>query len=44
MAMRSGDRVARLMRQNGLVARRNRRFKRVTDSENAWPVAPNLFD
>lgn len=37
-------RVARLMRQNGLVARQKRRFKRTTDSEHAWPVAPNLFD
>jgi putative transposase len=35
-------RTARLMRQNGLVARRKRRFKRTTDSEHAWPVAPNL--
>ena len=29
---------------NGLVARQNRRFKRTTDSEHAWPVAPNLLD
>ena len=35
-------RTARLMRQNGLVARQKRRFKRTTDSEHAWPVAPNL--
>jgi putative transposase len=35
-------RTARLMRQNGLVARRKRGFKRTTDSEHAWPVAPNL--
>jgi putative transposase len=35
-------RTARLMRQNGLVARRKRRFRRTTDSEHAWPVAPNL--
>ena len=35
-------RTARLMRQNGLVARRKRRFKRTTDSEHAWPVAPDL--
>jgi putative transposase len=35
-------RTARLMRQNGLVARHKRRFKRTTDSEHAWPVAPNL--
>ena len=37
-------RVARLMRDNGLVARQKRRFKRTTDSEHAWPVAPNLLD
>jgi len=37
-------RVARLMRENGLVARQKRRFKRTTDSEHAWPVAPNLLD
>ena len=36
-------RTARLMRENGLVARRKRRFKRTTDSEHAWPVAPNLI-
>ena len=34
-------RTARLMRQNGLVARQKRRFKRTTDSEHAWPVAPD---
>ena len=37
-------RVARLMRENGLVARRKRRFKGTTDSEYAWPIAPNLID
>lgn len=37
-------RVARRMRQNGLVARPRRRFKRTTDSEHAWPAAPNLFN
>lgn len=36
-------RTARLMRENGLVARQKRRFKRTTDSERAWPVAPNLI-
>lgn len=36
-------RTARLMRENGLVARQKRRFKRTTDSEHAWPVAPNLI-
>lgn len=37
-------RTARLMRENGLVARQKRRFKRTTDSAHAWPVAPNLLD
>lgn len=37
-------RTARLMRENGLAARQKRRFKRTTDSEHAWPVAPNLID
>ncbi|MBS3981715.1 MAG: IS3 family transposase [Rhodobacteraceae bacterium] len=36
-------RTARLMRQNQLIARQKRRFKRTTDSEHAWPVAPNLI-
>jgi putative transposase len=35
-------RTARLMRENQLTARQKRRFKRTTDSEHAWPVAPNL--
>lgn len=35
-------RTARLMRENQLAARQKRRFKRTTDSEHAWPVAPNL--
>lgn len=32
------------MRENGLQARQRRRFKRATDSEHSWPVAPNLLD
>jgi putative transposase len=35
-------RTARLMRENQLIARQKRRFKRTTDSEHAWPIAPNL--
>ncbi len=35
-------RTARLMRENQLIARQKRRFKRTTDSQHAWPVAPNL--
>jgi putative transposase len=37
-------RTARLMRENGLVARQKRRFKRTTDSEHRWPVAPNRLE
>lgn len=36
-------RVARLMREDGLVGRRRRKFVRTTDSEHAEPVAPNLL-
>ena len=35
-------RTARLMRENQLIAWQKRRFKRKTDSEQPWPVAPNL--
>lgn len=37
-------RTARLMRENGLYARQKRRFKRTTDSQHAFPVAPNIID
>jgi transposase InsO family protein len=37
-------RTARLMRENDLKARQKRRFKRTTDSDHAWPVAPNIID
>lgn len=32
------------MRENGLYARQKRRFKRTTDSQHAFPVAPNIID
>ena len=35
------NRVARLMRKEGLRARRRRRYKRTTQSRHNWPVAPN---
>jgi putative transposase len=35
-------RVAKLMRQQGIRARRKRRFVRTTDSKHDLPVAPNL--
>lgn len=37
-------RISRLMRENGLQARKKRRFKRTTDSHHSWPVAPNIMD
>jgi len=37
-------RVARLMKADGLAARRKRRFRRTTDSTHQHPVAPNLLD
>jgi putative transposase len=36
-------RVARLMRDNGIFAKRRRRFRTTTDSKHAMPVAPNLL-
>ena len=37
-------RVARLMRQRGLFARKKKRFARTTDSNHARPIAPNILD
>lgn len=37
-------RVARLMRQDGLVGRRPRRWTRTTDSAHPHPVAPNVLN
>ena len=37
-------RTARLMRENDLKARQKRRFKRTTDREHSWPIAPNIID
>lgn len=36
-------RIARLMREQGLTARRRRRFVRTTDSRHDFPVAPNVL-
>jgi putative transposase len=38
------NRVARIMRELGLRARRKRRFVPTTDSKHAMPVAPNVLD
>jgi transposase InsO family protein len=40
----SPKRVARLMRDAGLVAQGRRRFRLTTDSAHAWPTAGNLLD
>ncbi len=37
-------RVARLMRENRLVARCRRRFRTTTDSKHSFPIAPNLLE
>jgi transposase InsO family protein len=39
----SRNRVARLMRQEGIYGRRRRGFRATTDSKHALPVAPNLL-
>lgn len=38
------NRVARLMRENGVTARFKRRWKRTTDSRHSLPIAPNDLD
>jgi putative transposase len=40
----SRNRVARLMRENDLIARQKRRFKVTTDSSHDYPVSPNLVN
>lgn len=37
-------RVERLMREQGLQARRRRRFRKTTDSAHAQPIAPNVLE
>jgi transposase InsO family protein len=36
-------RIERLMREQGIQARRKRRFRRTTDSNHANPIAPNIL-
>jgi transposase InsO family protein len=36
-------RVERLMRQEGIVAKKKRRFRRTTDSNHPDPIAPNIL-
>ncbi len=40
----SKPRVARIMRANGLFARRKRKFKATTDSNHKYPVAANILN
>lgn len=40
----SRKRVERLMRTQGLAARRRRRFRKTTDSQHTQPIAPNLLE
>jgi len=40
----SRNRVARLMREEGIVGRRKPRFRKTTDSDHKLPVAKNLLD
>ena len=37
-------RVGRLMRENGIVVERTRKFKAITDSDHRLNIAPNLLD
>jgi putative transposase len=37
-------RTARLIHENGLKARRKRRFKRTPDRDHAWQIAPNIIE
>jgi putative transposase len=37
-------RTARLMRENHQQARHKRRFKRPTNSQHSWPLAPNIIN
>ena len=40
----SKNRVAKLMSENGIVAKTKRRFKATTDSKHAFPVAENILN
>jgi len=40
----SRERVARLMRENGIRAKHKRRYKATTDSKHDLPIAPNRLD
>ena len=40
----SENRIARLMREDNLVAVQRRKFRVTTDSKHNWPVAPNILN
>ncbi len=40
----SRSRVARIMKEKGLFARRRKRFRRTTDSNHSSPIAPNILE
>jgi transposase InsO family protein len=40
----SENRVARIMRENKIISRTKRKFKKTTDSSHKMPVAPNLLE
>ena len=40
----SENRVARVMRNAGVVAVQRRKFRATTDSDHNWPVAPNILE
>jgi transposase InsO family protein len=39
----SQKRVARLMRKEGIVGRKKKRFRKTTDSNHTDPIAPNVL-
>jgi putative transposase len=40
----SENRVARLMRENGIAAKQKKKYKATTDSNHTLPVAPNILE
>ncbi len=38
------NRVARIMREEGICARPKRKFKKTTDSDHEFPIAPNILE
>ena len=40
----SENRIARIMRKNGIIAKRKRKFRVTTDSKHDYPISPNLVN